>query len=137
MNQILELHDSEVAMVRFDGGTAVIVFSHAYVHRSEGKPGEDPGTGWSQRAELVIEGVSETKLPHAWPCRIYDGSLELAQIVHNNVIPIPLVHDGRTKLRLDVADGDDNFTSLEITGNRVCLTLLGEASYIEEFPGTD
>ena len=135
MNQVLELHDSQVAIVRFDSAGSSIVFSHAYIHRSEREPGRDPGTGWSQRAELVIGEAAEIDLPRSWPCTIHDGSLELSGVVHDNVIPIPLAHAGSAKLQLNVADGDDNFKSLEIIGYGAQLRLLGEARYIEEYPG--
>src|SRR5687768_3959331 len=104
MNQIIELHDSEMACIWFSYGAAIIIFSRAYIHRSEGEPGRDPGTGWSQRAELVIERATEIDLPSAWPCSIYDGFLELNDVVYDNEIPIPLAHVGSVRLKIDIAD---------------------------------
>lgn len=56
---MIELHDSEIAIITYDHGTAKIIFARAYIHRSEGEPGRAPGTGWGQRAELVIGNASE------------------------------------------------------------------------------
>jgi hypothetical protein len=133
MNQVIELHDSEIAAVVLEHGAAKVIFSHAYIHRSEGKPGSDAGSGWSQRAELMIEAATVTDLPAAWPCKIYDGALEFAGVEWKNLIPIPLEGKGRIRLKLDIADADDKFGPIEIHGQSAKLTLIGEASYLEEF----
>ena len=133
MNQMSELHDSELAIIWFDYRAAIIIFSHLYIHKSEGKPGIDPGSGWSQRAELVIGDATEIDLPSAWPCKIYDGFLELNGDLHDNEIPIPLAHSGSVRFKLDFADDDDNVKSLEIMGHSAHPTLLGEAQYVEEY----
>ena len=133
MNQMIELHDSKIAVIWFDNEAARLIFSHAYIHQSEGEPGLDKGTGWSQRAELVLGEATKIDVPSSWPLTIYDGSIELSGVVHDNQIPIPLMHDGSVKLKLDVADCDDQLTSLEFIGRGAHLALLGEARYIEEF----
>jgi hypothetical protein len=135
MNQMIELHDSKIAVIWFDHGAAIMIFSLAYFHSSEGEPGSDSGTGWSQRAELVIAQATEIDLPRAWPCTIYSGSLELDDVLHENEIPIPLGHGGRVRLKLDIADDDDNVMTLELVGSNAYVTLLGEARYVEEFSG--
>lgn len=137
MKQMIELHDSDIACSWFRYGAAIIIFSHAYIHRSAGEPGRDSGTGWSQRAELVIEHATEIDLPRTWPCSIYDGVLELNDVVYDNEIPIPLEHVGRVRLKLDIADANDNPMSVEFVGINAHLTLLGEATYIEDFSGGD
>jgi hypothetical protein len=72
-------------------------------------------------------------VPSSWPLTIYGGSIELNGVVHDNQIPIPLIHDGSIKSKLDVADCDDQFTSLEFIANGAQLTGLAEARYIKEF----
>jgi hypothetical protein len=135
INQLIELHDSEIAAIDFDSGTAIVVFSHAYIHRSEGEPGRGPGTGWSQRAELVIAQAEVVGLTRAWPCTIFNGSLEMDGRILDNSIPIPLAVEGNVRLKLEVMDSDENFTAIEICGNGARLSLLGEARYLEDFPG--
>ena len=76
-NRAVELHDSEVATIFYFYGVAVLVFSHAYIHQSEGSPGRDAGSGWWQRAELVIQNATEIELPEVWSCEVSDGSLYL------------------------------------------------------------
>jgi hypothetical protein len=133
MNQSIELHDSELAVVWFDYGAAILIFSHAYVHRSAGEPGVDVGSGWSQRAELVIEEATQIDLPRAWPCKIYEGVLELNGVVYRNEIIVPLAEKGSVRLKLEIADHDGKFSSLEILGKGAHLTLLGEAHFVEQF----
>ena len=135
MNQIIELHDSQLASISFVNGRALVVFAHAYIHKSSGKPGRDIGTGWSQSAELVIHESSEVNLPRSWPCTIADGQLELGDIVHANEIPIPLNHEGKVRLELELLEFDGEFTVIELNGTNARLKLLGEAEYVEEFAG--
>lgn len=135
MNQLIELHDSEIAVMWFDQDSAIIIFSHAYIHRSEGRPAVDSGTGRTQRAELVIGGTEEVELPAAWPWIITDGSIELSGIIHDNALPIPLSHHGVVRLKLDGYAEGDEFRSIEIRGSGTKLTLLGEPRYVEVFAG--
>jgi hypothetical protein len=83
----------------------------------------------------VIAQAAEINLPRAWPCKIYDGSLVLNGVVHENEIPIPLAHVGSVRLKLDIADANDNFLSVEFVGRNAQLTLLGQARYVDDFPG--
>jgi hypothetical protein len=135
VNQIIELHDSQLASIKFVAGQAVVLFSHAYVYRSLGEPGKDPGSGWSQRAELSFRESPEVRLPESWPCNITDGRLRLGDAVYDNHIPIPLNHQGNVALELELIDCDGEFTVIELTGNYPRLKLLGEAQYVEEFSG--
>jgi hypothetical protein len=56
VNAAIELHDSQVVAVESATGT-IIVWLAAYVHRSDGRPGFDPGSGWSQRVALEFGGT--------------------------------------------------------------------------------
>jgi hypothetical protein len=134
-NRMIELHDSEIASVEFDAGTAIITFSHAYIHKSDGVPGVDPGTGWSQRAELRIRKASNPDMPKYLPYRIDNGLLRLGDVEHPNEIPIPLSYDGTLTLNLLVADAEYGYNEISITGSGVELKLIGEAEYIEVFSG--
>lgn len=136
MNQVIELHDSEIAAIWLERDEAVIIFSSAYIHQSTGEPGVNSGSGWIQRAELVIGGVIDDLTEHSF-ITVYGGFLQINEITHRNAVPIPLNLTGRVKLKLEIADADSNFSSLEITGNKAKLTLLGETHYVEEFSGTD
>jgi len=46
MNTMIQLNDSAVAKIDRQQGEMVVHFLPAYLHKSEGQPGSDPGTGW-------------------------------------------------------------------------------------------
>ena len=60
-NAAIELHDSSVTAIRMEGSDVVIDLD-AYVHVSEGAPGIDAGTGWTQRVRMTVcDGVVRQK----------------------------------------------------------------------------
>jgi len=128
MRNGLELHDSRVSHIEWVSGDAVIHFSHAYIHKSKGSPGKDPGTGWSQEAQLVMQGASsEVSLP-ALPNTISEGYLEVGGIKHE-LIPLPFKRRVRAKLNLIFVDG----SHMEIVGDKPFVELFGMPIYLEDF----
>jgi len=128
MSSALELHDSRVSHIELAEGVATIYFSHAYVHKSKGKPGRDPGTGWSQEAELVLlEAAVSGPLPPL-PNTIAEGFLEVGGIRHEP-IPLPFKRKVKARLYLLFVDG----TETEIVGNKPVIELLGTPIYLEDF----
>jgi hypothetical protein len=132
---MIELHDSEIASFEFDAGTVIITFSHAYVHQSDGVPGVDPGTGWSQRAELRINKASKPDVPKCPPYRVSDGLLKLDDIEYPNEIPIPLSYNGVITLNLLIGNAEYSYSEISIIGSGVELRMIGEAEYIEDYSG--
>ncbi len=80
-----------------ENGTALIHFPSVYIHQSEGRLFEVPGTGWTQRAVLritdaQIDGAFSAAL-QVWGGDIvylYGGSLKMGEVISDNLIPIPL-----------------------------------------------
>lgn len=130
MSSALELHDSRVSRITCVNGRVVIHFSHAYIHKSKGTPGREPGTGWSQEAELVMEDatLSGPLPPLPLPNTIVEGFLEVGGVKHE-LIPIPFKRKVAAILRLTFTDG----TGIEIVGQKPILELLGKAIYLEDF----
>lgn len=129
MRSGLEIHDSRVSQIAFVDGVATISFSHAYIHKSKGTPGKDPGTGWSQEAELVLsEAETPGPLP-SLPNTISDGFLEIGGIRHE-IIPLPFMRKVGASLHLVFVDG----AQIEIIGKRPFIELLGTPIYVEDFP---
>jgi len=128
MSSALELYDSRVSQITFVNGSAVIHFSHAYIHKSKGTPGRKPGTGWSQEAELVMgDAMLADPLPPL-PNTIAEGFLEVGGVKHE-LIPIPFKRKVAARLHLTFTDG----TGIEIVGQKPILELLGKAIYLEDF----
>ena len=134
-NRLIELHDSEIASIEFDGGTITITFSHAYLHQSDGVPGVDRGTGWSQRGELRISTSSRPNLPRPLPYQIDNGVLTLGGAEHCNEIPVPLSYEGAVALNLFVGDAEYRYSEISFTGSGVELVMVGQPRYVEDFPG--
>jgi hypothetical protein len=135
-NQFVELHDSELAVLWFEHNEeAILIFSSLYVHESEGKPGIDDGTGWFQRAELVIEGAACEELDVKWPCSIFDGATEIDGVIKGNGFLLPLECKKSFKLYLETIDdgGNGDIKKLEIKGSGATLTFLGKKGPTEEF----
>ena len=128
MSSALELYGSRVGRITLVDGVAIIHFSHAYIHKSKGKPGRDPGTGWSQEAMLYLwEATVSWPLP-ALPNAISEGFLEVGGI-RLEPIPLPFKRKVGARLYLLFVDG----TETEIIGKRPVIELLGTPIYLEDF----
>ena len=101
MNSALELHDSNISEIRQQGNDVLVLFSHAYIHKSTGRPGWDAGSGWSQAIELV---VINSMLPPTLPDNLSDlrgGHLKVNDELFAGLIPMPFNAIGKTELRLN------------------------------------
>ena len=128
MRSGLELHDSRIDRVEISQSDVYVHFSHAYVHKSKGMPGQDPGTGWSQEALLVITRVVGAPQLPPLPNTISDGYLEVGGIKHT-LLPLPFKRRAGVSLSLIFADD----TRLDLSGRGAALELLGQAIYLEDF----
>jgi hypothetical protein len=125
----LDLHDSRVSRIDLVDGVASVHFSHAYIHKSAGKPGKDRGTGWSQEARLILSEVESFGSIPPLPNTISEGFLEVGGIKHQ-LIPLPFRRKVGARLSLAFVDG----TELEIVGGKPFVELGGTPIYLEEFP---
>lgn len=128
MSDGLELHDSRVSHVEWDDGAALVHFSLAYIHKSKGKPGRDPGAVWSQEADLILLEASMSEPWPTLPNTVSDGFLEVGGIRHE-LIPLPFHRKVGAKLYLQFADD----ATMEIVGTRPVIELLGEPVFLEDF----
>ena len=133
MNSKIELHDSAIEKFLQEDASITLTFSGAYVHKSEGEPGVAPGTGWWQPLEMRFEGASYSGTLPDLPEEINTGTLAINGQFYDNMLPIDLEAHGEIEFYLLFwMNGKYEFT---ITAERVVLTLLGEAEYVEEFLG--
>lgn len=129
MNEGLELHDSRLIAVSCRNGEAVVSLSPAYIHRTPGIPGVDPGSGWWQPATLTLGAASPVPAPALLPATISDGSLRIGSVQHGNVIPAGGTFADAVELSLVLATGE----VLTIRGQRISIQLHGEPSFVESF----
>src|ERR1700761_5045624 len=100
LNRCIEIHDSILAGVSFSHGEARLHFSSVYIHQSEGVPGRDAGSGWTQEAILRISNARAEGSFLKFPVSLSDGNLQLGRQTFDNEIPVPLRHNGSIALRL-------------------------------------
>ena len=127
----IEIYDSTLASVADDGGHAIVDLKPAYIHRSTGTPGVDPGGGWAQDVILRVEnGTIDGGVPEM-PCDLWEGSLQVGNQTIENIIPLPLDYQGAVTLILVAQDE----SRVVVRGSAISATLIGEPKFIEEFPG--
>ncbi len=131
MNSAIEIHDSYLTSIRKQGDKVQLHLS-AYIHKSDGTPGTDAGTGWTQEVRVLFGGGTFEGSITEWPADLYDGTLEIDGEASENIIPIPLDRKGTIQLTLKPKSDD----AIVVRGNSVRLELEGIAKYVEEFPGS-
>lgn len=129
-NRWLELHDSQVESILVEGRNLALIFSAAYIHKSPGRPGRDAGTGWTQRIRLEFKKASLDGKPEKLPDRIDEGELDLGG-KGDGGISLPFLWDKPVRLSLIFQSGNE----IQIYGDRLSVTELGDAVYVENFPG--
>jgi len=130
MNEIIELHDSEVKAIRQQGGNLILVLG-AVIHSSEGRPGSDAGRTFTQEAELIIEDARVLSKPKSQPLWILSGQLTVGEEAFEDV-PLPFDRSGDVRVQLSGVEG-----VLSAAGRRVRLTLTGVRRHLEDFPSQD
>lgn len=126
----LELYDSRVDEVRVEKKNLVLTFSRAYVHKSSGRPGIDTGSGWAQRIRLEFVKASLDGAAKGLPDKISDGEFE-TDSKRDGGIPIPFEFKGAVRLSLIFRSGNE----IQVFGERMILSELGEPVFVEHFPG--
>lgn len=130
MNYALELHDSRVESLRTNRADLTVQFSAAYLHKSEGVPGADAGSGWVQEAELIFVGANygpSIDIGDGW---IVEGSVCVGGELMS-VLPVPFTAADSVAAHLCFANG----STLKVHATSVCLSLTGKPRYVEDFPG--
>lgn len=128
MSKGLELYQSRVSRVDREQGFVTIHFPHAYIYQAKGTPGRDPGTGWSQEVELLLDEALIDSATATLPNMIDDGYFEVDGERYD-VIPLPLGEHDTGHLHLTFADGGE----LDVAGKHPIIKLIGKAKRLEEF----
>ena len=109
MNSEIELHDSVISEIHEIDRTVVVEFAPAYLHKSQGTPGLDAGTGWVQNARLRLTGATISGDRPLLPETLSEGSLRVGGLKHDNLLPVPLRVLGLVELcRFLHGSGDGN-----------------------------
>lgn len=130
MNEAIEFHDSKVQLAEGASDVFRIVFSSAYVHRSEGQPGIDAGTGYTQQAELTFTSATWSKSPLPYVGKLSEGFLMLSGKKHS-IISMPLSVSGKIEAELVFVSG----AVLYISASSVSCKFTSEAHFVENYAG--
>lgn len=128
MNVALEFHDSEVSTIQPKDGDLSILFSAAYVHRSEGAPGVDAGSGYTQALEIVLQRASWSGDLSACLGRLSGGCL-CSGGQRLPLVPLPFQSDSPVSIELVFQNGE----SLASTAESVVVRFKGEPRFVESF----
>lgn len=130
MSECVELHDSILGAILRDGTDLIVRFTPAYVHRSDGLPGRDPGSGWSADVDIRFGNGAAQPETVRLPTAIADGTLTLGELTLENEVPLPLHVDDRARMVLTLVSGEQ----VVLTGSSFASAVLSTYVYIEEFP---
>ena len=128
MSKGIELFQSRISHVEWSDGLLTLHFPHAYIYQAKGTPGRDPGTGWSQEVELLLEDASVETPTATLPNMIEDGYFEMDG-ERFEIIPLPLGEHDTGHLHLLLADGSE----LDVEGRNPVIKLIGKAKRLEDF----
>ena len=132
MNAAIEIHDSELTTISSTRDGVLIRLAQAYIHRSLARPGLDVGSVWTQSVEMLFaSGVVEGHLPHL-PCTLDDGTIS-GGAEFQNLIPLPCVVETAVRIEARSLHGE----LVVIRGTRLEVKAIGDASFVEEFPGVN
>lgn len=130
LNCCLEFHDSRADSVTTTDGSVSVVFTSAYLHKSEGMPGVDAGTGWTQAATLEFSSARVSGAHDIGDGRIMDRSLEVNGEQRLTGIPIPFDVSRMVKGTFGFSNG----TVIVIEAARAHLALWGNPTFVGTFP---
>lgn len=130
MNAALEFHDSTISSAQEAKGTLRLLFSEAYIHRSEGRPGIDPGAGYIQPAELVFSGAEWHGLSPECTGALSDGTLTVGG-KSLSLIPVPFSAAGELKAEFIFVSG----AVLSVSAESVACSCSGEPRFVETYGG--
>ncbi len=131
INREIELHDSTLKEVKLNQADAILSFDRAYVHHSEGIPGFDRGTGYSQKINLILKKVSKVNIPDDLPNDISDGHIIVDGKKLDNMIPLPFKAFGKIQLFFVTQYGKE----LKIKAEEAYCEEVDQPIFIENFPG--
>jgi hypothetical protein len=124
----LEFHDSQVRTVEPSGQRITLSFEPAYFHHSTGRPGIDSGLGYVQPAEVVFEGVANSKVPPQCTGAISEAELRVNGVAYS-ILPIPFQAAGAVAAKFVFCSG----AVWEFTAQSVSCALRGTPKLVDTY----
>ncbi len=129
MNCALEFHDCRVTSITSANGTISLNFSAAYLHKSEGVPGVDDGSGWVQEGKLEFVNATELGAVDIGEGWMVGGTLAVQSGEPMSMLPVPFDAAGGVTATFTFNNGVD----VHLTAEAAHLSLTGHAEFVEEF----
>jgi hypothetical protein len=135
MKSAIEIHDSYLTEIAKHDNTVELKLS-AYIHKSEGTPLIDAGTGWIQDVSVFLRDGAVNGTITNWPADLYDGTLEVDSDAYENVIPIPLDRQGTIRLTLKPTQDAQSWRTAAMgawnfTGRRLMLRSFRACTVVD------
>ena len=117
--------------LRHAESTLHMIFEPAYVHRSNGRPGVDAGSGFLQPAEIVFTGAQVTEKDG--PCKgaISEGMISVSGKKFDSVLPLPYEASGKVSAEFTFESG----AVLSVTATGVSCASTGPAELVDGYDG--
>ncbi len=128
----LEFHDSVLTALSWRENRLVAELD-AYLHRSTGRPGIDRGTGWQGLVRLSLEAGEVDGDADGLPLDLWEGAVEVGGKHFENRLPLPSSFGAPARVTLVSMSGRE----IILRGTGLDAILVGEATYIDEFPGQE
>ena len=131
-SQEIEWHDSEICGACHVAGELHVLIC-AYVHKSGGKPGVDPGTGWWQAVLLTVTTDDPGQESLDELVEIAGGCVKTQSATIEHMIPLPWMSQASTTVTLQLKDG----RTWQVSGKSASISVIGGPEYVEAFSGSN
>lgn len=128
---VIQLQGSQLEAVQTNEGIISVRFAPARVVKSEGVPGVDASTLWTQAATMAFQDGELEGEFLSFPAILTGGKITINRLSYVDMIPIPLDSAGFLRLLLTFVEAR---RELAIVGSSASLELLGHAKYIKHLP---
>ncbi|MEJ1464876.1 MAG: hypothetical protein RPU15_16655 [Candidatus Sedimenticola sp. (ex Thyasira tokunagai)] len=119
MEEIIEFHDSRISSIEERKNNLCIFFSHAYIYAK--------GSGWSQKAKLLIRSGKLIDQPSSYPVSISEGELNMPAMKYYDLLALPFSEKGECEINLILTNGE----KIVATGYDPVVELIGEREFLE------
>lgn len=127
MHSAIDLLYSRYSGAHWVGPDLHLALAAAYLLKSSGEPGVDPGSAWTQEAELVLYGAAiESQEDMHGAANIRAARIELDGAEHD-LIPLPLIAQAaRIEMHFDHGG------HLRANAGRLSVHFFGRPLFVEE-----
>jgi hypothetical protein len=125
----VEFHDSTLVAVAAADNDVELMLS-GYVHRWEQMGAARRGTGWTQPVRIVVRHAHAPALALTSAVAISDARLQTGDVMHGNLVELPLGTTEAVRLHLVLTTGD----FVDVVGTGIEIDVTGTPIFVEDLP---